>query len=49
MVRQVQSDMESGLSTEQAVRKVGVGLTTYYRWKAHLDDPISADELRRQE
>jgi putative transposase len=49
LVQQVQSDMESGLSMEQALRKVGVGLTTYYRWKSRVEDPVSADEVRREE
>ena len=49
LVRQVQSDLEGGLTVEQALRKVGVGLSTYYRWKSRLEDPISANELRHQE
>lgn len=49
VVRQVQSDVEGGLSMEQALRKAGVGVTTYYRWKSRLEEPVSADELRHQE
>ena len=49
LVQQVQADVQAGLSVEQALRKVGVGLSTYYRWKSRLEDPISANELRHQE
>lgn len=49
LVRQVQADVQSGLSVEHALRKVGVGQSTYYRWKSRLDDPVSADDLCRHE
>ena len=41
LVRQVQADVQSGLSVEHALRKVGVGQSTYYRWKSRLDDPVT--------
>lgn len=49
LVQQVQADMESGLSVEQALRKVGVGQSTYYRWKSRLEGPVNVEELRHQE
>ena len=48
-LREIQTDLDAGLNVNQACRKVGVGLTTYYRWKALQEDPISKDQLRVSE
>jgi putative transposase len=45
----IQADLQAGLSVGQACRKAGLGLTTYYRWKALQEDPISNEQLRISE
>ena len=32
-LREFQADLDSGLNINQACRKAGIGITTYYRWK----------------
>ena len=44
-----QADLEAGLNIDQACRKAGIGPTTYYRWKALQEDPISSEQLRISE
>jgi putative transposase len=48
-LRDVQTDLDAGLSVEQACRKIGYASTTYYRWKARQEDPPSADQIRASE
>jgi hypothetical protein len=42
LIWQVQGDVKSGLTVGQALRKVGIGQSTYYRWKPRLEDPVRA-------
>lgn len=49
LLRQVQGDMHAGLSMQQALRKAGIGLTTYYRWKALIETPVAPESLRTRE
>ena len=42
----IQADLQAGLNINQACRKAGLGLTTYYRWKALQEDPVSNEQLR---
>jgi len=49
ILRQFQADLDAGLSVPQACRKAGIGPTTYYRWKALLEDPVSSEQLRISE
>ncbi len=49
LVRQVQADVQAGLTVGQALRKVGVGQSTYYRWKSRLEDPVAAEAVRHFE
>jgi putative transposase len=44
-----QADLDSGLNINQACRKAGIGITTYYRWKATQENPISSEQLRVSE
>ena len=46
ILRQFQADLDAGLSVPQACRKAGIGLTTYYRWKALQENPVSSEQLR---
>jgi putative transposase len=46
ILRQFQADLDAGLSVPQACRKAGIGPTTYYRWKALQEDPVSSEQLR---
>ena len=48
-LREFQADLDSGLNINQACRKAGVGITTYYRWKALQGNPISNEQLRVSE
>jgi putative transposase len=49
ILRDVQADLDAGLNINQACRKVGISQTTYYRWKALREDPISNEQLRVRE
>ncbi len=49
ILREVQADLDAGLNVGQACRKVGYSSTTYYRWKALQEDPISNEQLRVSE
>jgi putative transposase len=49
ILREFQADLDSGLNINQACRKAGIGITTYYRWKATRENPISSEQLRVSE
>ena len=49
ILRDFQADLDSGLNINQACRKAGIGTTTYYRWKALQENPISSEQLRVSE
>jgi putative transposase len=49
ILREFQADLDSGLNINQACRKAGIGIATYYRWKALQEDPISNEQLRVSE
>jgi putative transposase len=44
-----QADLDAGLNINQACRKAGIGMTTYYRWKALQENPVSNEQLRVSE
>ena len=44
-----QQQRQSNLRHNQACRKAGIGPTTYYRWKALQEDPVSNEQLRVSE
>ena len=45
ILRDFQADLDAGLTIGQACRKAGIGPTTYYRWKALQEDPISSEQV----
>ena len=45
ILRDVQADLDAGLNINQACRKAGISQTTYYRWKALQEDPVSNEKL----
>ena len=49
ILRDIQADLDAGLKTIQACRKAGIGLNTYYRWKALQENPLSNEQLRTSE
>src|SRR5271157_1189921 len=49
ILRDFQADLDAGLNINHACRKAGIGPTTYYRWKALQEDPISDEQLRISE
>ena len=49
ILRDFRADLDSGLNIDQACRKAGIGPTTYYRWKALREDPVSSEQLRVSE
>ena len=49
ILRGFQADLDAGLTLHQACRKAGIGPTTYYRWKALQEDPVSNEQLRVSE
>ncbi len=46
---QIQADLQAGLNINQACRKGGIGLTTYYRWKTLQENPVSREHFRISE
>ena len=48
-LREIQADLDAGLNINQACRKAGIGLSTYYRWKALQENPVSNEQLRVSE
>ena len=46
ILRDVRADLEAGLNVSQALRKAGIGQSTYYRWKALQENPASNEQLR---
>ena len=44
--RDFQADLDAGLNINHACRKAGIGPTTYYRWKALQEGPVSNEQLR---
>ena len=49
ILRQIQADLQAGLNINQACRKAGIGLTTYYRWRALQENPASSEQLKISE
>ncbi len=49
ILRDIQTDLDAGLNINQACRKADIGLTTYYRWKALQENPVSNEQLRVSE
>jgi putative transposase len=49
ILRDFQADLDAGLSIHQACRKAGIGPTTYYRWKALQEEPVTNEQLRVSE
>jgi putative transposase len=45
ILREFQADLDSGLNINHACRKAGIGITTYYRWKALQENPVSNEQL----
>src|SRR3954466_5997631 len=46
ILRDIRADLDAGLNVNQACRKAGINPTTYYRWKALQEDPVSNEQLR---
>ena len=49
ILHQIQADLQAGLNINQACRKAGIGLTTYYRWKALQENPASSEQVKISE
>lgn len=49
ILRDFQADLDAGLNIGQACRQAGIGPTTYHRWKALQEDPVSNEQLRASE
>jgi putative transposase len=49
ILRDFLADLDAGLNIDQACRKAGIGPTTYYRWKARQENPLSNEQLRVSE
>jgi putative transposase len=49
ILREVQADLDAGLNISQACRKAGYSSTTYYRWKALQENPVTNEQLRVSE
>ena len=48
-LRDFQADLDAGLKIDQACRKAGIGPTTYHRWKALQEVPVSSEQFRVSE
>jgi putative transposase len=49
ILRDFQADLDGGLNTNQACRKAGIGPSTYYRWKALQENPVSKEQIHVSE
>jgi putative transposase len=49
VLRNIRADLDAGLNIDQACRKAGIGLTTYYRWRGRQEDPLSNEQIRVSE
>ena len=49
ILRDIRADLDAGLNVNPACRKAGVNPTTYYRWKALQENPLSNEQLRVSE
>ena len=49
VLRDFQADLDAGLNINHACRKAGIGPSTYYRWKALQENPLSSEQLRISE
>ena len=49
IICEIQADLGAGLNVHQACRKAGYATTTYYRWKAIQENPVTAEQLRTAE
>ena len=49
ILRDIQADLDAGLNINHACRKAGVSESTYYRWKALQENPVSCEQLRISE
>jgi len=49
ILRDIQADLDAGLNVHQVCRKAGINPTTYYRWKALQENPLSNEQLRTSE
>ncbi len=49
ILREIRADLDAGLNVHQACRKAGSTPTTYYRWRALQEDPISNEQIRLSE
>ena len=45
ILRDIRADLDAGLNVNQACRKAGINPTTYYRWKALQEDPLSNEQI----
>ncbi len=46
ILRDFQADLDAGLNIGRACRKAGIGPTTYYRWKALQENPVSSEQVQ---
>ena len=49
ILREFQADLDAGLNINHACRKAGISITTYYRWKALQENPITNEQLHVSE
>ena len=49
ILHQFQVDLDAGLNIDQACHKAGIGPTTYYRWKARMEAPVTKEQFRVSE
>ena len=45
ILRDFQADLDAGLNINHACRKAGIASTTYYRWKALQENPVSHEQI----
>jgi len=49
LLGEIQADLDAGMTVELALRKAGIALTTYYRWKDHQANKLSLEKVRIRE
>ncbi len=48
-LEEFRADLAAGLNVNQACRKAGISVNTYYRWKTLQENPASSEQIRVSE
>ena len=49
LLGEIQADLDAGLTLELALRKAGVSVSTYHRWRAKQESTVSSEQFHIRE